>query len=46
MSEYIKINYKSVLSLVILENQTRSPNKNFYHKVNIIVHVILLIFIF
>lgn len=44
MSEFIIINYKSVLSLVTLESRTRSPNKNFYHKVNIIVHVLLLIF--
>lgn len=43
MSEFIKINYKSVLRIVTLKNQTRSPNKNFYHKVNIIVHAFLLI---
>lgn len=41
MLEFIKINYKSVLSLVILETRTRSLNKKFYHKVNIIVHILL-----
>jgi len=46
MLEFIKINYKSVLSLVILETRTRSPNKKFYHKVNIIVHITLRILFF
>lgn len=46
MLEFIKINYKSVLSLVILETRTRSPNKKFYHKVNIIVHILLRILFF
>lgn len=46
MLEFIKINYKSVLSFVILETRTRSPNKKFYHKVNIIVHILMRIFYF
>lgn len=47
MLEFIKINYKSVLSHVVLETRTRSPNKKFYHKVNIIVHILLrILFIF